>query len=140
MRNPVVRAVIAGGLALLVLLSVAIIATSGGNDDPVLPGSGWIVTEIPGVAIVPDATPTLEFTETDVNGSGGCNTLNGTYTASDGNISVSPLATTLIGCEDAIAAQEGAFSARLQGASSYTIDGDTLTLDGPQGSIVLARA
>ena len=62
------------------------------------------------------------------------------YTASEGTIDVSPLSSTLIGCPTAIATQEAAFSARLQAATTYAVEGEVLRLDGDQGSIVFARA
>ena len=95
---------------------------------------------MPGVALVPDALPSVGFTETQVQGNGGCNSMGGAYTASDGTIDVSALSSTLIGCPTAIATQEAAFSARLQAATSYSVEGEVLRLDGDQGSIVLASA
>ena len=110
--------------------------TSGGT----LADTRWVVTEMPGVVLVPDALPSVGFTATDVQANGGCNSLGGPYTASRGTIEVSALSGTLIGCATAIATQEAAFSARLQAATSYAVEGDVLRLDGDQGSIVFARA
>ena len=105
-----------------------------------LAGTRWVVTEMPGVALVPDALPSVGFTETEVQGDGGCNSMGGAYTASEGRIDVAALSSTLIGCPTAIATQEAAFSARLQAATSYAVEGEVLRLDGDQGSIVFARA
>jgi heat shock protein HslJ len=111
-----------------------------GGPGSTLTDSTWVVTEMPGVGLVPDELPTVGFTATDVTGNGGCNSVGGTYTASNGTIDVSALSSTLIGCPDAIAAQEAAFTARLQAATSYVIHGEGLRLDGDQGAIVFARA
>src|SRR5262245_8099166 len=106
------RAWIAVVAALCVLAAFLLARARGADDDPggTLAGSRWVVAEMPGVALVPDSLPMLQFTGTQVGGDGGCNSLGGTYTTSGRTISISDLSSTLIGCPDAIAAQESAFS------------------------------
>ncbi len=136
------RAWVAAGLS--VLLIGGFLAADALDDDEAtggaLAGTQWVVTEMPGVALVPDALPSVGFTATQVQGNGGCNSMGGAYTASEGTINVSALSSTLIGCPTPIATQEAAFGARLQAATSHTVEGDVLRLDGDQGSIVFARA
>ena len=110
--------------------------TTGGS----LAGTRWVVTEMPGVALVPDALPSVSFTAAKVAGRGGCNSVGGDYTASGSTIFFGSLFQTLVGCAEPIKAQEEAFVARLQAATSYAVEGDVLRLDGDQGSIVFARA
>jgi heat shock protein HslJ len=130
--------------AVSVLLIGGFLAADALDDDEAagrtLAGTRWVVTEMAGVALVPDALPSVGFTTTQVQGDGGCNSMGGAYTASGGTIEVSAMSSTLIGCPTAIATQEAAFSARLRAATSYAVEGDVLRLDGDQGSIVFARA
>jgi heat shock protein HslJ len=136
------RAVVWIVVAVAILVAVAIVAVAAGGDveGGGLADSSWVVSEMPGVTLVPDALPTVSFTETDVSGNGGCNSIGGTYTASGDTIDVSALNSTLIGCEEAILTQEAAFTARLERATTYSIEGDTLTMDGDQGSITFTRS
>jgi heat shock protein HslJ len=80
----------------------------------------------------------VAFAETDLSGSGGCNQMGGTYTAADGDIAVSDLFSTQMACEPAIMEQEAAFTARMTGATTYSSDAGTLTIDGDEGSIVFS--
>jgi heat shock protein HslJ len=130
--------------AVSVLLIGGFLAADALDDEQATGGAladtRWVVTEMPGVALVPDALPSVEFTATQIQASGGCNSMGGAYTWSEGAIDVAALSSTLIGCSTPIATQEAAFSARLQAATSYAVDGEVLRLDGDQGSIVFARA
>ena len=128
----------AAALGLSSILALGIAAC--GSDAPQLAGTSWTLVEAPGVELVADAPATVRFTETDLNGSGACNTYRGTYTAEGGVIDVSPLASTLIGCEPAIAAQETAVFARLSEAQTYGIDERRLELDGPPGTLIFEPA
>ena len=130
--------------AVSVLLIGGFLAADALDDEQATGGTladtRWVVTEMEGVALVPDALPSVGFTATKVSGRGGCNSVGGDYTATDGTISVGSLFQTLVGCAEPIEAQEEAFVARLQAATSYAVEGDVLRLDGDQGSIVFARA
>jgi len=137
------RAWVAAAVSLLLIGGFLAADALDAEDDATggtLAGTRWVVTEMAGVALVPDALPSVGFTATQVQANGGCNSMGGGYTASEGTIDVSALSSTLIGCPTAIATQEAAFGARLQAASSYAVEGEVLRLDGDQGSIVFARA
>ena len=136
------RAWVAAAISVLLIggFLVADALEGDGATGGTLAGTRWVVTEMEGVALVPDALPSVGFTATEVQGDGGCNSMGGAYTASEGEIDVSALSSTLIGCPTAIATQEAAFSARLQAATSYAVEDEVLRLDGDQGSIVFARA
>ena len=136
------RAWVAAAVSVLLIggFLVADALDGDGATGGTLAGTRWVVTEMEGVALVPDALPSAGFTATEVQGDGGCNSMGGAYTASEGEIDVSALSSTLIGCPTAIATQEAAFSARLQAATSYAVEDEVLRLDGDQGSIVFARA
>jgi heat shock protein HslJ len=136
------RAWIAAAVALIALGIFLLVDSAGDEDDPggTLAGSKWVVAEMPGVALVPDSLPILHFTGRQVGGDGGCNSLSGTYVTLGRTIDISDLSTTLIGCPDAIARQEAAFTARLEAATTYEISGASLRIDGDQGAIVFGRA
>ena len=133
--------------AVSVLLIGGFLAADALDDDDAtggtLAGTRWVVTEMPGVALVPDALPSVGFTATKVAGQRrlqlGWRRLHRVGAARSSCRFVVPR--RLVGCAEPIKAQEeAAFVARLQAATSYAVDGDVLRLDGDQGSIVFARA
>jgi heat shock protein HslJ len=83
-----------------------------------------------------DATLTATFEGDTVSGDGGCNTFNGPYRAGRDDISIGPIASTLMACaDDALSNQEQQFLAALQLAKSYRIRGDQLELQREGGTI-----
>ena len=135
-RTPIV----VGIVAVAVLIIVAVIATTQDEDGTTLANTSWVVSDIQGVDLAADVEATAAFTDTDVQAHGGCNSANGSYTTSGDSIEISPMASTLIACEDPIMTMESAFLARLQAAETYSIDGQTLTIDGSAGPIVMTAA
>jgi len=63
------------------------------------------------------------------SGSGGCNTFQGTYQTSANELTFGPLASTKKACADDVMSVEQSYLAALQNAASYTIAGNTLTID-----------
>lgn len=103
---------------------------SGGAGATELPGTSWVIKNLPGTQIG-TAVPTIAFgTDGTVSGSAGCNTFNGSYTADGSSISFGPLATTKMACPQVDTAVETVFLEGLAGATSWSIDGQVLTLDG----------
>ena len=79
---------------------------------------------------------TAAFSDGTISGSTGCNTFSGPYTTTkpDG-ITIGDLAVTLAAClDDQAAAVEQQYLAALAAATTYTIDGDRLTLRDPNGA------
>ncbi len=131
--------------AVSVLLIGGFLAADALDDEQATGGTladtRWVVTEMAGVALVPDALPSVEFTATQVQGSGGCNSMGGAYTASERHDLRRHRCSDAGGMLEPIAsAGSGVRSARLQAATSYAVEGEVLRLDGDQGSIVFARA
>ena len=62
----------------------------------------WVVTEMAGVALVPDALPSVGFTATKVAGRGGCNSVGGDYTATERHDRRRSLFSTWSGCAEPI--------------------------------------
>jgi heat shock protein HslJ len=75
-------------IALLLTVAIALVACDLGADSPPAPvdghpatlaGTSWVVSAIGGVATPRDSMPTLTFDGSTVRGSGGCNSLGGSY-------------------------------------------------------------
>jgi heat shock protein HslJ len=63
-----------------------------------------------------------------ISGNSGCNSFSGTYTTDGSNITIGPLATTMMACEEVVMQQETAYLAALQSAATYQVMGDTMQL------------
>jgi len=73
-----------------------------------------------------------------VNGSSGCNTYSGSYTASGNNLSIGPLSGTNILCDEATMQIESKFLNLFQSAATYNISGNGLVIFNSSGLNVLA--
>jgi heat shock protein HslJ len=105
-------------------------APSAAGPPTELPGTSWVLKDLSG-AELGTGVPTIDFgTDGTVSGSAGCNTFNGTYTVDGSSISFGPLASTKMACPVADMAVETAFLAGLSGATSWSIQALTLTLEG----------
>jgi len=135
-RNRIVIGVVIA-VAAIVAAVVWVTADSGGGGT--LAGTSWTLTDLDSGGVTGTA-PTLELTETDASGTGGCNTFGGTYTTDGDTISFGPLASTMMACEPPIMEQETVYLAALDGATSYTFDGETLTTSGDAGTLTYAKA
>jgi heat shock protein HslJ len=95
---------------------------------------GNIFTPISGTTL------TAQFDETGkIGGSSGCNTFSGTYTLpGEGQISIGPLASTLMACEgQGIMSQESMYLSLLQEMDLYSIKGDQLVMSDAGGIATL---
>ncbi len=120
---------------LCVLLLFLAACTSGSQSGGDLTGKVWAVTELMGNPPVAGTGISAEFSEDGkVGGSSGCNRYNGTYTVSGNNITfASPMASTMMMCEQAIMDQESAYLGALGEAKTFAVKGDQLTLSGEDG-------
>lgn len=75
-----------------------------------------------------------------VFGDAGCNRFTGTYTTDGNGISIGPLATTLIACEDAVMDAETIFLTKVQAAVSYQALPKRLKLFTPKDLMTFRRA
>jgi heat shock protein HslJ len=72
---------------------------------------------------------TAVFTDDAVSGNGGCNSFNGAVTVSGSDITIGPLATTLMACTDeAKSTQEQQYLQALELAKTFEVVGDRLSL------------
>ena len=132
-------------LALLVLVPLLLAAcgdddgdvvdTGGtGGDTPVvtyadLDGRTFASTGSTGYEIVEGTTITLAFADERVSANAGCNTLNGGVEVTEGRLeTTSPLAATMMSCEEPLMAQDQWLSGFLEAGPDIVLDGDALTL------------
>jgi len=76
----------------------------------------------------------IEFKDGRVSGNVGCNGFGGEYTVAGGEITFDSVMSTMMFCE-AVAEQESATLAVLQGLAGYALDGDLLTITSADGSM-----
>ena len=111
-------------------------------SDSGLDGTAWTLATI-GEEPAP-ALATLAFTDSTMNGMGGCNRFFGPYTAQQGGVagplfSAGPLAGTKMQCGP-IQPFEDRYLEALQGVRRWLVDADTLRLFGAGHLLVFARA
>ena len=118
---------------LLILLMINLVASGcAARPSASLVGT-WKLTaygpkETPTPAVT-GAEATLTFdNKGGVTGNGGCNSLGGTYTVNEDQITFSDVVSTLMACDDSRMAQEGAVTQVLSGTAKYEIKANTLTL------------
>lgn len=83
------------------------------------------------VSPVQGSTPTLAFAEDGtLSGTGGCNQLTGSFEVDGNAITIGPLASTMMSCEEpaGVMEQEAALVVALNSAAVYTIEGERLEL------------
>jgi heat shock protein HslJ len=83
---------------------------------------------------------TATFTADAVSGSSGCNTYNGGYTLEGSAVTIGPLASTMMACDQPIMDQEAQFQAALQAATTVESSGGTVTLRDASGAMQVTLA
>ncbi len=121
--------------ALLVPLAAAATAPDA------LDGTGWVLAAIAGRQAPAGSTATLQFASGRLSGSDGCNRLAGSYSATGSAFEVlPPLASTQMACPEPVATEARAFTAALEAARGYRIDGALLQLMSADGTTLLTLA
>lgn len=127
-----------GAIALAAVGMIALIIYAL-NSPGSLEGPTWSVSHltVDGTETHPidGSTLTATFESGSVSGVAGCNSYTGAFSTDGDSIEIGPLASTLVFC-DGLMDQEAAFLGLLQTAETYSVDGDTLTLE-TAGSTVL---
>lgn len=120
----------------LVVLILAACTSSGSQQGDDLTGKVWAVTELIGNPLVDGTGISAQFNaDGKVSGSAGCNRYNGTFTVSGNNITfASPMASTMMMCEQALMDQESAYLTALSEVKTFAVKGDILTLTGEDGT------
>jgi heat shock protein HslJ len=101
------------------------------------PGSPMPMVPAPAIEV------TAEFAGDRVFGSGGCNRFMGGFQSQGEQLSIDPLASTFMACDNAVMTQETLYLSALQAAQRYEIDDDgylAIFYETEQGSGVLRFA
>ena len=118
------------------LLLLAACGTKGSGQAEDLTDKFWALTELGGEPPLAGTGISAQFTDDGrVAGSAGCNRYSGSYTVSGKNITFSsPMAATMMMCDQAVMDQESAYLRALGEAKTFAIQGDQLTLSGEDGA------
>ena len=123
--------------------------SAAASTDAVLAAAPWTLTALfDGIDAL---NPPLEGSEITalfgddgvLSGAAGCNNYTGSYTASNGALTIGPAATTMRFCEDpaGVMDQEALYLALLTTVATYTVEDGVLTLaDGSGQTIALFAA
>jgi heat shock protein HslJ len=129
-------------MVLLVLMAAVVWAGCGGGQGGDLEGAIWTLTsnETGGATgeELQDLGIDAVFEGTTVSGFSGCNQYNAEYTVSGDSLEIGPIATTMMACPEEIMEIEQSYFTALERSSSFTVDGDTLTIFDGDGSRLLA--
>lgn len=122
----------------IMMLALAPAALAQDDAPDALAGSGWLLVSLDGAPLVDDSAITLQFdSEGALGGSGGCNRYGGMYSLDGDSIDVGGVFSTQMACAEDIMAQEYAYFEALEAASTYAIEGDTLTLTTEEGATLV---
>jgi heat shock protein HslJ len=138
-----IRRTILVGATLVLTVLLAACATAKPDQPPAqsaaLLDTEWALVSLHGGTLIEGRTITLRFMEGSVEGSGGCNTYGGSYTASKESLSFGDVYRTEIGCTEpeGIMKQEQGYFEALNNVASYRVDGDRLELYDEAGTQIL---
>ncbi len=110
-------------------------------EPPALAASSWAVTDMAGLAPLPEHPITFEFdTEGNITGDASCNRFGGGCTFEGDKITVGPVRATRRACEEPVMSQERTFLRLLAAVQSWELPtNDQLVLRGPEGDIKARR-
>jgi heat shock protein HslJ len=104
-----------------------------------LEGRTFTSVDVEGHELVDGSTITLQFVDGRVAIDAGCNSMNGPVTLTDGHLEVGDIMSTMMGCEEALMAQDQWISELLTAGPTASIEGATLTLVSDGVTLVLAE-
>jgi peptidyl-Lys metalloendopeptidase len=129
----------------LVLAAWMVACAAAAQSQPLAQGSAlagteWVLVSLKGNALMEGKTVTLHFGDTSIEGSGGCNTYGGSYTASGDSVNLSDVYWTEMACmePEGIMEQEQVYFQALNAAAGYRVNGDRLELTDGAGVQTLA--
>ena len=104
-----------------------------------LANTSWALSSFePGRVPLPNTTITLAFDNAGtVSGNSGCNTYSGAYTVDGTTLTVGPLISTQMACEQDVMDQEQIYLASLQGAASFDLPAGQLVIFNAAGQEIL---
>jgi heat shock protein HslJ len=107
-----------------------------------LEGVTWLLDKtLTGSEITAEFTAATSTEDAAVKGSAGCNTYTGTYVVltravGRNRFEIGPLATTRMACDQPLMQQEALYLSAMEAATSYRIEGFTLTIIYPGGELL----
>jgi heat shock protein HslJ len=115
-------------LAMMTLISILAACDLTGTND--LEGTSWGLVSLTGNELLADTMITLEFSENEVSGTGGCNHYGGSYQISGNSLTIGDVFATEMACPEppGVLEQEGDYLAALNVANSYQLTGDQLEI------------
>lgn len=125
---------------LLTIAAVSGCSSSSDSADSVADPSGrvFISTSVEGSPIPGGGPLRLDFTQSGrVSATAGCNTSNGSVEFTDGKLTTSTMASTMMGCPPETAESDAWTTALLSAGPSWSLDGDTLTLTSDAATVTL---
>jgi heat shock protein HslJ len=138
------RRTILVGATLVLTVLLAACATAKQDQPPAqsaaLLDTEWVLISLNGSALIEGTEITLSFGEASLDGSAGCNTYGGSYTASEDSLRLSGVYATEMACPEpkGIMEQEKAYLEALNAADRYRVDGDRLEVYDEAGAQILA--
>ncbi|HEY6568007.1 MAG TPA: META domain-containing protein [Actinomycetota bacterium] len=133
-------------LSLATLLPLAACADDGsGSSDGSAPatadelnGRSFVSTEVIGRDLVANTQVRISFEDDRLSASAGCNTISAGYTIDEGSLTLDGQpASTMMGCLDDVATQDGWLTSFLSDGPEAELDGDTLTLTGGEVTMTM---
>jgi heat shock protein HslJ len=110
--------------------------SAGSSASPGLDGSAWVLSELPGMALVPQSASTLQFAAGRASGSAGCNRYTASYESGRDTLKFGTAAATRMMCATAgVMEQEQAFLSALGMVATFRMEGDRLELRSADGAL-----
>ncbi|MEI6401285.1 MAG: META domain-containing protein [Actinomycetota bacterium] len=113
--------------------------TQAPSDDlaALLAGKTYLSQTTTGITLAPDAVLRISFEDGRISVSGGCNGMGGDVTFEGDAMTVGPMMSTQMACDQSLMDQDSAVQAFLTAGTTVSVDGDTLTLTGGEATITL---
>ena len=110
------------------------------EQNTLLRGTDWELVSLQGSTPIEGKRITLRFDEASIEGSAGCNTYGGSYTASEDRLQLSGVYATEMACMQpkGIMDQEKAYLDALSAAARFRVDGGRLEVSDEAGAQLLA--
>ena len=109
----------------------------GGDLAALLAGKTYLSQTTTGITLAPDAVLRISFEDGRISVSGGCNGMGGDVTFEGDAMTVGPMMSTQMACDQSLMDQDSAVQAFLTAGTTVSVDGDTLTLTGGEATITL---
>lgn len=133
-------------LLVAAVAAVPLLAACGDDDEatPVdadaLEGRTFVATEFTPDGIVDGSEIAVTFEDGAVIVMAGCNTQRGGYSIADGVLSVDPMMSTMMACDEALMAQDTSLATFFSSSPSIALDGDVLTVSGGDTELTLSAS